>query len=83
VERHQRALFIPPFAHRLLAPYADWIERNFAAFLPTFAGVLLVEVTKQVYAVRPVRERVRAAKPFLALPEFGGPAPTPSAGRMS
>jgi len=82
VERHQRALFIPPFAHRLLAPYADWIERNFAIFLPTLAGVLLVEVTKQVYA-RPVRERVKVLKPLLSLPDFAAPSPTPTAGRMT
>jgi SAM-dependent methyltransferase len=83
VERHQRALFVPPFMHRFLAPYADWIEKYFAMFLPALAGVLVVEVTKQVYA-RPQRERVKVAKSLLSLPEFlpSAPTPTPTAGRM-
>ncbi|MBI3420138.1 MAG: methyltransferase domain-containing protein, partial [Proteobacteria bacterium] len=37
VERHARALFVPPFLYRLLGPSAEWIERNGARFLPALA----------------------------------------------
>jgi SAM-dependent methyltransferase len=76
VERHTRALFLPPFLHRLFAPYAEWIERNGARFLPALGGVLLIEVSKQVY-VRPPREAVRATKEsILPIPSLAEPTPT-------
>ncbi|MBI3419967.1 MAG: methyltransferase domain-containing protein, partial [Proteobacteria bacterium] len=76
VERHARALFVPPFLYRLLGPSAEWIERNGARFLPALAGVLLVEVSKQVYA-KPSMQKVRTAKPVLIpLPDFVAPSPT-------
>ena len=44
------ALFIPPSAHRMMLRSAPAWERIGKRWFPTFAGVLLVEATKQIYA---------------------------------
>ena len=44
------ALFIPPSAHRMMLRAAPAWERVGRRWFPTFAGVLLVEATKQIYA---------------------------------
>ncbi|MBY0428603.1 MAG: class I SAM-dependent methyltransferase [Alphaproteobacteria bacterium] len=86
VERHARAMYAPPFATRLLKPYVNWIEKQGDVFFPGLAGVLLIEVSKQVYA-RPVvkqtvREKINLKAPdfvkagLLPLPGFGEPNPT-------
>lgn len=85
VERHARALYMPPFGTRFLAPYVNWIEKNCDAFLPGLAGVLLIEVSKQVYA-RPVLKQVSRkqivkkpafVKPdLIPIPGLGEPNPT-------
>lgn len=76
VERHARAVFMPPWAHGLAGSSADWIERQGRRFLPGLAGVLLVEASKQVYA-RPAREPVRLAKPvMMPLADLAAPTPT-------
>lgn len=86
VERHARAMYTPPFFTRFLNPYVNWIEKQGDAFVPGLAGVLLIEVSKQVYA-RPitkqaVRERGQVNKPSFArpglmpIPGFGEPNPT-------
>lgn len=78
VERHARALFTPPFAYPLLAKSVNWIERQGNAFLPGLAGVLLMEVSKQVFArpmrVKAVVEKQRISKSVL-LP-MAEPTPT-------
>jgi len=53
----QAALFIPPSRHRMMLRSAPAWERIGTRWFPTFAGVLLVEATKQIYA-----------KPAAALP---------------
>ncbi len=65
-----RALYIPPLRRRLFLRSAAAIERIGSKLFHTFAGVLLVEATKQVYAVTPGKmvERRR----FVVLP--GGAA---------
>lgn len=74
IERHARALFMPPFAHRFFARSADWLERHGLLFLPALAGVLLIEVSRQAYA-RPLRAPVRVARPaLLPIPGFAQPA---------
>ncbi len=75
IEHHERALFIPPFARRWSPSTIDWIERQGRRCIPSFAGLMLVEVSKQVYS-RPMREKVRVAPARLAplLPEL---IPTP------
>ncbi len=56
------ALFIPPSAHRMMLRSAPAWERIGRRWFPTFAGVLLVEATKQIYAkpaaVRAPRRRL-------------------------
>ncbi|HVY12635.1 MAG TPA: methyltransferase domain-containing protein [Alphaproteobacteria bacterium] len=76
VSRCRRALFVPPFAQKFLAPSAGWIENFGAHVLPALAGVLVIEVSKQVYA-RPPAEKARIEKPvLLPLPELIAPSPT-------
>jgi SAM-dependent methyltransferase len=64
VERVQRALFMPSFAQKLFPSAIDGAEKFGQRFLPTLAGVLLVEATRQVY-LRPAREKSRVSKPVL------------------
>ena len=77
-------MYAPPFATRFLAPYVNWIEKQGNSFLPGLAGVLLIEVSKQVYA-RPVakqavRQTVRPPRfvkeDLIPLPGLGEPTPT-------
>jgi SAM-dependent methyltransferase len=85
VERHARAMYTPPFANRFLSPYVNWIEKQGDALMQGLAGVLLIEVSKQVYA-RPMREqaakKIIIKKPsfvkadLLPIPGFGEPNPT-------
>ena len=44
------ALFIPPAKGRMIVRSAPAWERIGKRWFPTFAGVLLVEATKQIYA---------------------------------
>ncbi len=48
--RSEAALFIPPSRHRMMLRSAPAWERIGRRWFPTFAGVLLVEATKQIYA---------------------------------
>ncbi len=85
VERHARAMYVPPFGTRFFVPYVNWIEKHCDTLLPGLAGVLLIEVSKQVYA-RPAlkqanREQVvkkpRFEKPdLIPIPGLGEPNPT-------
>jgi SAM-dependent methyltransferase len=56
------ALFIPPVKRRMLLRSAAAWERVGQRWFPTFAGVVLVEATKQIYAkpiaARPPRRRL-------------------------
>ena len=56
------ALFIPPAKHRMMLRSAAAWERIGRRWFPTFAGVVLVEATKQIYAkpaaVRAPRRRL-------------------------
>lgn len=67
------ALFVPPFDWRPLLRSAGAWERIGSLLWPRFSGVILVEATKQIYAVTPAREarrietirqRVRAIAPI-------------------
>ncbi len=48
-ERTQEALFLPPTKRPLLLKSAGWFERAGPALLPFFAGVHMVEASKQVF----------------------------------
>jgi SAM-dependent methyltransferase len=50
------ALFVPPTRSRMVLRSARAWERIGARFFPTFAGVVLVEATKQIYA-KPIAAR--------------------------
>ncbi|MGC1887661.1 MAG: methyltransferase type 11, partial [Stellaceae bacterium] len=56
------ALFIPPSRKRMILRSAAAWERIGKRWFPTFAGVVLVEATKQIYAkpapVRALRRRL-------------------------
>lgn len=62
-----RALYMPPIRRRLVLKSALAIERLGERLFPTFAGVLLVEATKQVYAATPGKEAARQRR-FVVLP---------------
>lgn len=51
------ALFIPPVRSRMVLRSAAAWERIGRRWFPTFAGVVLVEATKQIYA-KPIATRV-------------------------
>lgn len=74
--RTTQALFAPPTRSRTLLRTAPAWERIGRRISPHFAGVHLVEASKQVYAVRPLRaaERRRMTWP---LPQVVRPSPTP------
>ena len=61
------ALYVPPIDRRWFLRSASAWERTGATMSAPFAGVHLVEATKQVYRAIPVREKklVRALKPVL------------------
>lgn len=63
------ALLFPPFRKRPLLGLAGPLERLGRDFWPVFAGVVIIEATKQLYRGLPVastaRERRRAVKPVL------------------
>lgn len=61
-----RALYIPPSRRRLFLKSAAAVERIGSRLFQTFAGVLLVEATKQVYAVTPGKAVER--RKFVVLP---------------
>jgi SAM-dependent methyltransferase len=65
------ALFVPPFRHRSwIRTGAAW-ERVGRVLWPAFAGVIIVEATKQLYQGVPARQRVHlkpALRPALVPP---------------
>ncbi len=61
-----RALYIPPLRRRLFLKSAPAIERIGSKLFQTFAGVLLVEATKQIYAAAPGKAVER--RRFVVLP---------------
>jgi hypothetical protein len=67
--RSAAALYFPPTARRIMLGGARWWENAGLRFWPHFAGVLLLEAEKQVYAVPGPREmasvRSRRRQPAL------------------
>jgi SAM-dependent methyltransferase len=68
----RRALYLPPINRRLAVKAAPMFERAGNLLFQTFAGVLLVEATKQVYAVTPGKAVTR--RRFVVLPGGAEPA---------
>lgn len=72
-----RALYMPPFRSKMLVRSAPAWERSGAMLWGSFAGVIVMEAVKQIYAATPaVQGRRRRA--YLPLPQGRGAA----AGRM-
>lgn len=67
------ALFTPPTRSRMvLASARAWEEVGSRAFVP-FAGVVMIEATKQIYAGHPVAVQRRRRRAYVAVPH--GPRP--------
>ncbi|RMF01725.1 MAG: methyltransferase domain-containing protein [Alphaproteobacteria bacterium] len=62
------ALYMPPVNWQLLLRSAVAWERLGAILWPAFSGVLIVEATKQVYALTPERETQAARGRFATVP---------------
>lgn len=56
------ALYVPPFNWPLLLRWAIAWERMGAILWPAFSGVILVEATKQVYAITPQHDLAKARR---------------------
>jgi len=61
------ALFMPPFRSRVVLRSALAWERLGERWFPRFAGVVLVEATKQLYAGTAVRERAAGKRVYVPL----------------
>lgn len=80
------ALAMPPFNLRFLIRSATALERLGAWLTPAFAGVLIVEATKQVYAPvaleRRERQLARGLRPVLIPPAAGATRIMPSSAEI-
>ena len=63
-----RALYIPPVNWNVMLTSASAIEKIGRRWFPTFAGVLLVEAGKEVYAASPSKLTTRRRRRFVVLP---------------
>ena len=63
-----RALFIPPTRSRMILSAAPALENIGDRFLSTFAGVIVVEAVKQIYAGQPVEPQKHRQR-IIALPQ--------------
>lgn len=61
------ALYVPPTTSRMVLKSAPAWEEVGARWFQTFAGVLIVEAGKQIYAATTAREKVRKAGAYLAV----------------
>jgi len=68
--RSSQALFVPPTRSRMLLRSAGAWERLGTRWFPHFAGVVMIEAGKQIYAATPARgaarEAVRRPRPAMA-----------------
>lgn len=72
-ERNAGALYVPPTRRRMVLRSASLYEGIGARWFSTFAGVVMVEATKEIYA-RPVAVQKLRKRPVL-LPMPGTPSP--------
>ena len=74
-ERNAAALYIPPTRSRMMLRSAGAWEKLGERWFTTFAGVSMVEATKQIYArPTPPPRRLRPRRVYLPLPQ-GTPSP--------
>lgn len=63
------ALFVPPIRSRMLLSSAPAWEEIGQRWLTTFAGVVVADATKQIYAAQSPVQPVRARRAYLPLPQ--------------
>ena len=63
--RTDRALYVPPTRSRTLLRWAGPWERMGQRWFPTFAGVIMIEAGKQLYAASAARGKVRRRRPVV------------------
>jgi len=63
-----RALYMPPIDWKVMLTSASAIEKIGSRWFPTFAGVLLIEAGKQIYAASPSKSVNRRERRFVVLP---------------
>ncbi|MDE2230358.1 MAG: methyltransferase domain-containing protein [Alphaproteobacteria bacterium] len=73
-ERSAGALFVPPTVSRFLLRSAGVWERIGELWFGTFAGVVVVEATKQIYAAKPKVARLKERRVLLPIPGTPSPA---------
>ena len=66
-----RALYMPPFRTAMLVRSAPAWERAGSALLQSFAGVVIMEAVKQIYAATPVTQTNRRRQ-YMPVPNGGG-----------
>lgn len=72
-QRSVNALYLPPLAPQWLMKWSTAVERLGRRWFPHFAGVLIIEASKQVYAATPSRVLERRRKPVIvSLPQVSG-----------
>ncbi len=67
-ERVTAALFVPPTASRMMLRSANAVERIGERWFTTFAGVSIVEATKQIYAKPAQRRKEQRRRVYLPVP---------------
>ena len=72
--RTERALYVPPIANYTFLRSAPAWERMGARFFPTFAGVVMIESGKQLYAgtMKPAKQRKFRRPVVVSLPQAAG-----------
>jgi len=69
--RFERALFVPPSRSRMVMATAPAWENVGMRLFPTFAGVLLIEAGKQIYAATPAPATSRSRARYAPAPPAG------------
>jgi SAM-dependent methyltransferase len=81
-ERSAGALFIPPTKSRMVLRAAPAWEKLGERWFTTFAGVVMVEATKQIYA-KAIAQRSQRRSVYLPLPHGASPATRGAAPKLS
>ena len=68
----ERALYMPPFRTALLVRSAPAWERAGGVMWGSFAGVVMMEAVKQIYAATPAAQERRRS--YISLPQGHGAA---------
>jgi len=64
------ALFVPPTGSRMMLRSAQAIERVGERWFTTFAGVSIIEATKQIYAKPAARRREQRQRSYVPIPHI-------------